>query len=300
MMEEIWKDIKGFEGHYQISNMGRVRYAETWITRIYPNGKKRTYLSRPVSLKKVCLRKYGYSVAITKGNNNNFNFPISELVASHFGKGYEDGMEITHVDGNILNNRIDNLSFKWMEDLPGEQWKPIKDFEGLYEVSNMGRFRSLSRYKMRINSNGNKVRTPVKPRLLRLNKINTGYCNVVIYKESKRYEYRAHRLVALHFCDGYKPGYVVNHLDENKSNNRADNLEWCTELYNHRYGTAIQRTVEKQQKKVAQYDKEGNLLHTYKSAKEAALKTGFNYVSLCGWCRGANKSKNDFVWKYVE
>ena len=77
-------------------------------------------------------------------------------------------------------------------------------------------------------------------------------------------------------------------------------MEWCTQLYNHRDGTAIQRTAESNWKKVAQYDLAGNLIATYGSAKEAAKATGYNYISLCGWCRGANKSKNDFVWKYVE
>ena len=295
---EIWKDVQGFEGRYQVSNMGRVRYPDTWITRPYPNGNIANIRTRKGSIKSLVFNNYGYSVALNKDNKRKV-IPLCELVAAHFCNGYEEGMQITHIDGDITNNKADNLSFKWMEDLPGEQWKPIKNFEGLYEVSNMGRFRSVYKYKNTIVRNGTSAIIPVRPKLLYLNKIHSGYYHVVLYKESKRYEYSAHRLVALHFCEGYKCGYVVNHKDEDKSNNRADNLEWCTQLYNQRYGTAIQRTAESNWKKVAQYDLAGNLITTYNSAKEAAKLTGYNYVSLCEWCRGLHTSKNKYRWAYI-
>lgn len=295
---EIWKDVQGFEGRYQISNMGRVRYPDTWITRPYPNGTIANIRTRKGSIKSLVFNNYGYSVSLNKGNKRKV-IPLCELVAEHFCNGYEEGMQISHIDGDITNNRADNLSFKWMEDLPGEQWKPIKNFEGLYEVSNMGRFRSVYKYKSTIVRNGTSAIIPVRPKLLYLNKTHSGYYHVVLYKESKRYEYSAHRLVALHFCEGYKRGYVVNHKDEDKSNNKADNLEWCTQLYNQRYGTAIQRTAESNWRKVAQYDLSGNLVATYKSAREAAKVTGYNYVSLCEWCRGAHVPKNRYRWAYI-
>jgi hypothetical protein len=91
----------------------------------------------------------------------------------------------------------------------------------------------------------------------------------------------------------------VNHKDEDKSNNRADNLEWCTQLYNQRYGTGIQRSAESNWRKVAQYDLAGNLIATYDSAKEAAKVTGYNYGSLCEWCRGAHVPKNRYRWAYI-
>lgn len=297
-MEEVWKDVQGFEGRYQVSNMGRVRYPDTWVTRSYPNGNTASYRTRKASIKSLVLNNYGYSVSLNKGNKRKV-IRLCELVATYFCNGYEDGMQIIHVDGDIANNRADNLSFKWMEDLPGEQWKPIKNFEGLYEVSNMGRFRSVYKYKNTIVRSGSPAVIPVPPKLLYLNKAPSGYYHVVLHKHAKRYEYSAHRLVALHFCEGYKRGYVVNHKDEDKLNNRADNLEWCTQLYNQRYGTAIQRTAESHWRKVAQYDLYGNLVATYNSAKEAAKVTGYNYISLCDWCRGAHKPKNKYRWAYI-
>lgn len=297
-MEEVWKDVQGFEGRYQVSNMGRVRYPDTWITRPYPNGNTASIRVRKGSVKRLVFNNYGYSVSLNKDNKRKV-IRLCELVAAHFCNGYEEGMQVTHIDGDIANNRADNLSFKWMEDLPGEQWKPIKNFEGLYEVSNMGRFRSIYKYKNTIVKSGSPAVIPVPHKLLCPNKLHSGYCNVTLCKESKIYVYRAHRLVAFHFCKGYKRGYVVNHKDEDKSNNRADNLEWCTQLYNQRYGTAIQRAAESSWKKVAQYDLAGNLIATYDSAKEAAKVTGYNYVSLCEWCRGAHVPKNNYRWSYI-
>jgi hypothetical protein len=183
-MEEIWKDVQGFEGLYQVSNMGRVRYPDTWVTRSYPNGNTASYRTRKGSVKRLVLNNYGYSVSLNKGNKRRA-IPLCELVAAHFCNGYEEGMQVTHIDGDITNNRADNLSFKWMEDLPGEQWKPIKNFEGLYEVSNMGRFRSVYKYKNTIVRSGSPAVIPVPPKLLYLNKVHSGYFTSFFIKMQK-------------------------------------------------------------------------------------------------------------------
>ena len=297
-MEEIWKDIKGFEGRYQVSNMGRVRYPDTWITRPYSNGTIATIRTRKAGYKQL-INRDGYVTVALNMPGVRYTPPIDKLVAEHFCEDYQDGMEIDHIDGDMTNSRADNLRCHWFENLPGEEWKPIKGFEGLYEVSNMGRVLSLERISIHGNMVGGTSYIPVPKRLLYLNITKRGYVHVILYKNKKRHEYSLHRIVALHFCDGYKHGLVVNHKDENPSNNRADNLEWCTELYNHRYGTAIQRTAESNWRKVAQYDLAGNLVATYKSAKEAAKVTGYNYISLCDWCRGAHTPKNKYRWAYI-
>lgn len=299
MNEEIWKDVEGFEGRYEVSNLGRVRYPDTWITRPYPNGNTATFISRKGGIKKPIIYKGRYSVKMTREKNmQGKTRPVDELVLSHFDEYYEEGMEIIHLDGDISNNRIDNLSSKWPEDIPGERWVPIKGFEGLYEVSSMGRFISLLRNKTNFVRNGAKAIQRVYNRILKLNKTKAGYLHVCLYKNGKKYEYSVHRIVALHFCKGYKKGLVVNHKDEDKTNNRADNLEWCTELYNHHYGTNIQRTAESNWMPVEQ-SLNGKVVAIYNSAKEAAEKTGYNYVSLCEWCRGAHKPKNPYSWRYL-
>lgn len=90
-----------------------------------------------------------------------------------------------------------------------EIWRPIPGYDGVFEASNTGKVRSWARGG---------------PNELSQHKINSGYLTVCIKKKSKL----VHRMVALAFCDGYRDGLCVNHIDANRTNNRADNLEWVT------------------------------------------------------------------------
>ena len=215
-MNEVWKDIKGFDGHYQISNMGRVRYSDTWITRPYPNGTIVSIRTRKAGYKQL-INRDGYVTVALNMPGVKYTTSIAKLVAEYFCKDYQDGMDINHIDGDTTNNRADNLRCRWFENLPGEEWKPIKGFEGLYEVSNMGRVLSLERISIHGNMVGGISHIPVPKRLICPNLTKHGYFHIILYKESKRFEYTLHRIVALHFCDGYKRGLVVNHKNEIKT-----------------------------------------------------------------------------------
>ena len=297
-MNEIWKDIKGFEGRYQVSNMGRVRYPDTWITRSYTNGTIARIRTRKAGYKQL-INRDGYITVALNAPGIKYTPSIDKLVAEHFCEDYQDGMDIDHIDGNTTNSRADNLRCHWFENLPGEEWKPIKGFEGLYEVSNMGRVLSLPRISIHGNKAGGTSYIPVPKRLLYLNKLKNGYVHVVLLKNGKRHDYALHRLVALHFCDGYKHGLVVNHKNEIKTDCRALNLEWCTEQYNHSYGTARERTAKANWKGVAQYDRNGKLIATYNSGKEASEKTGFHRACISDWCRGAHPCKAGYIWRFI-
>lgn len=106
-----------------------------------------------------------------------------------------------------------------------EIWKDIKGYEGLYQVSNLGRIKSLGNLQNR------------KEKLLKVN-IYNGYCIVYLYKNNKKKSYLCHRLVAEAFIPNPDNLPQVNHKDENKLNNRVDNLEWCTSKYNVNYSSA--------------------------------------------------------------
>jgi D-alanyl-D-alanine carboxypeptidase len=80
-MSEVWRDIKGFEGLYQVSNMGRVRYHDTWITRSYPNGTTASYRTRKGSIKSLFLNSYGYSVELNKGVKKKVRIKCDETVS---------------------------------------------------------------------------------------------------------------------------------------------------------------------------------------------------------------------------
>lgn len=113
-----------------------------------------------------------------------------------------------------------------------EIWKDIKNYEGLYKVSNLGNVKSLPKKAGRSNR---------KEKILNFNKNSKGYLRVELSKDKKRKQCLVHRLVAETFIPNYNNLPQINHKDENKENNYIDNLEWCDNKYNNNYGTRNQR-----------------------------------------------------------
>ena len=107
-----------------------------------------------------------------------------------------------------------------------EEWKNIIGYEGLYEVSNIGNVRNVRRNT-----------------LLKLSKNNYGYIQVYLYKNGIRKGFRVHRLVAETFLSNTYNLPMINHKDENKTNNNVDNLEWCTAKYNVNYGHRTENAI---------------------------------------------------------
>ena len=167
-----------------------------------------------------------------------------------------------------------------------ERWKPIPNYEKEYEVSNLGRIRSLYNYR----KDGNRIL---------IQRIKKGYYTVGLRKNGKRRWHLIHRLVASAFIMNKKNMPQVNHKDENKLNNNVDNLEWCTASYNNVYGTRLDRVSNKNKlrKEVYKYDKNGNLLEIYKSVKEAAIKNHHSISTISEYCRGILNCK-DYVFTY--
>ena len=143
-------------------------------------------------------------------------------------------------------------------------WKDIKGYEGKYQISNKGRVRSLD-YK------GTK-----KKKLLKASTNKEGYIQIRLYKNGKGKTYFVHRLVAEAFILNPNNYPVVNHKDENKSNNSVDNLEWCTVEYNNTYGTRLERMSKTRSKAIRQLSLEGDLIKVWESASEVARVLGYN------------------------
>ena len=180
-----------------------------------------------------------------------------------------------------------------------ELWRPIPNYEGYYEASNLGRIRSVYRYK----------------RVLKPMISNTGYERVDLFKNRHRKQYSVHRLVAITFVDNPDNKPFVNHRDENKINNCADNLEWVTHVENCRYGTAIERRtkhfdyskrkinnagqIEACSKPIAQYTKDGRFVRNWKSASECARKNGWQISNIRRCCKKEYATAYGFVFKEV-
>jgi len=163
-----------------------------------------------------------------------------------------------------------------------EVWKDVQGFEGRYQVSNMGRVRSLDRWSLEEHPRF------IKGMMLKPSLNNHGYLRISLSDGLRNYKhYEVHRLVALHFVHGYKDGLVVNHINEIKTDNRAENLEWCTQQYNLNYSDV----PAWKRKPVYQYDLDGNFIKKFKCGLQAEQELGFTivhaiYVSKRGYTHG--------------
>lgn len=166
----------------------------------------------------------------------------------------------------------------------GEEWKPIKGYEGLYEVSNMGRVKSLHHGKERI------LRTPDNLR---------GYKSVWLAKQTIREVKRVHRLVAEAFIPNPMNLPVVNHLDGDKHNNCISNLEWCTsrENTNHAIKTGLMKS-RFAPKQIMAY-KGDKLVGTFGSIGECANKLNCDIRNISGVIHGRRKTHHGFSFKLV-
>ena len=175
--------------------------------------------------------------------------------------------------------------------MKNESWKTVTDYEGLYEVSDQGRVRSLKFGKEKILKPG---KTP------------NGYLRVTLYKDRKRKQMSVHRLVAQAFIPNPLNLETVNHRDEVKTNNFASNLEWMTHKDNNNFGSHNRRVAEarvnhpKLSKPVQMLDKStGELLETFPSTCEAKRVTGIAQTHICACCLGKCKTAGGYKWQYA-
>ncbi len=176
-----------------------------------------------------------------------------------------------------------------------EIWKDIKDYEGLYQVSNLGNVKSIKR-----SCNQRYGLRQVKERILKTGKTKKGYLIVALRKDQITKTHAVHLLVANAFIPNANNYPQINHKDENKENNNVNNLEWCTNKYNCNYGTRTERQKQKVSKPVLQYDLQGNFIKKWSSISEAAQQLKICIVSISNNCLGKYKTAGGYRWKYEE
>ncbi len=176
-----------------------------------------------------------------------------------------------------------------------EIWKEIEGYEGIYQISDMGRVRSLQESGYRI----------------RKQKINKGYAYVTLYKNGAKKTFQIHRLVALAFIDNPEGKPEVNHLDEDKLNNFASNLEWSTSKENANWGTRNTRISEhfkahppvlaiKRRRRILQICKEtGEVIATHDSITAVVKEFGFHQGNISSCCAGKRNEANGYRWQYA-
>lgn len=157
-----------------------------------------------------------------------------------------------------------------------EIWITIKGFDK-YQVSNKGNVRSVNYYRKGFSKN------------LKLFPNSKGYLQVWLCLNGKKHTRDVHRLVAEHFIENPNNLPQVNHINEINSDNRAENLEWCTNQYNNEYSHGV---------KILQFDLNGNLVNDYKSYADIKRKTGFSKDGIKACCDKRRDSFVGYKWKY--
>lgn len=183
-----------------------------------------------------------------------------------------------------------------------EIWKPISGYEGIYEVSNLGRVRSCDR----IVEDDYCGKRRFRSRVLRQSQNHSGYCQVKLSKNSKVTTFRVHRLVAEVFVQNPLSKETVNHKNEIKTDNRAKNLEWMTPKENTNYGTRNERAGKAsgmtRGKPIQQFTQNGEFVAEYWSAREASRQTKIPQGSISHCANGSRRYPHPggYIWRYKE
>ena len=174
-----------------------------------------------------------------------------------------------------------------------EIWKIIEEYPD-YMVSNMGRVKSLERNVVK----GNGGLYKIEEKILKSIKKRDGYLQINLSKEGKQKTCLIHRLVASTFLDNPNNFFEVNHIDEDKTNNRVDNLEWCSREYNCNYGTRNKRISIP----ILQFSLDGKLIRKWNSTREVEkeLNIAHSQITACCKKRKNYKSAGGFIWRYAD
>jgi hypothetical protein len=181
-----------------------------------------------------------------------------------------------------------------LQDIYGEEWKPIIGFEGNYEISSFGRVKALGVYNHPIS-------------IRKLSQHKNGYLMISLWKENREKRPLVHRLVAIHFIPNPESKSEVNHKKGIKTDNRATELEWVTTRQNHLHAfrelgkknPIILGADNHRSKPVIQFSKDGLFIKRFVSVTYAARSLGGSISKISAACLGRQKTSGGFKWKYA-
>lgn len=184
-----------------------------------------------------------------------------------------------------------------------EIWKDITGYEGIYQVSNMGRIKTIEHVSV------GKHKRKVSERIRVPRHSSNGYLLVNLHKGRERKYHTVHRLVALAFCNGYFDGADVNHIDGNKRNNVYTNLEWCTrsenmvhsfEVLGHKKGNGLKGKFHYKAQPVVQLSLSGDFIKEWGSSGEIRREIGYSDSCIRKCLHGKQESFKGYKWVYAK
>lgn len=190
-----------------------------------------------------------------------------------------------------------------------EIWKEIRGYDGLYQISNWGRVKSLER----IDNNNH----PIKEKILTPQKNKYGYYKIILSKNGKQKSFQIHRLVYETFVGEIPDGMQCNHINEIKTDNRLENLNLMSPKENSNWGTRNERIGETKKgmklseetknkmknhpnksKIILQIDLNGNIIADFPSLCEVERQFGYERASVSRCCLGKQKTSYGYKWRY--
>jgi len=263
-----WKNIPNLNNRYKISNNGD----------IYSNYSKKNLKTR--------IQNSSMRVSLRNKNGKNANLYIHRLVYQIFKGNIPKNKYVSHIDGNVNNNNVNNLKLinfgqcsKVIDPpkLPNEIWKNIDGYKNRYKVSNFGRVYSL-----------------LTSKLLTLFLNMSGYKSAQIFDiKGKQKAFTVHRLVAQNFIGNIPKNKVVDHIDRNRLNNNVTNLRIVTIRKNCKNREFLSHDI------IQQFDLDGQLLHEYNKMSDIIKK--YNKMkpnSIYSCLSGRVKTSYNYAWKF--
>lgn len=167
-----------------------------------------------------------------------------------------------------------------------EIWKDIEGFEGKYQISSMGRVKSLN------------FKLTGKEQIMSLKVNKYGYKQILLYKDKKYKTFLIHRLVAQAFIPNPENKPEIDHINTNKTDNRVENLRWATSKENKNNPITIEKYKNCSSIPVLQFTLDGELVRKWDSATQAERELGFiqSNISMC--CSGKRKKTGNYKWHY--
>lgn len=318
MEKEVWKDVPGYEGLYQVSNLGNVRSLDRYY--LLPG-------ADPVFHKGKVLKPF---LIASKRLHTQFNvngvgktFCVDGLVAEAFIRARGDGEAVYHKDGDITNCRVENLAWTTAEELrdiwrdgsrkshrnietmDGEEWRDVVGFEGLFKVSSYGRVASVDKV---VPYRG--MPSVLYGKLASVHMSNCGYMRVNLRDGGYYRTASVHRLVAEAFLPNPDNLPEVDHIDAVRHNNHVTNLRWVTREQNFNHMVEMGHLVLNRRwsdRELHRKDLKNHMIpvvrndgKTYESLIEAARDLGYSgSAQIAAHLRGKVASCRGYTFAYA-
>ena len=304
---EEFKDILGFDGKFKISNYGRVLSVERDLK--LKDGRIRSIKEKILPF---IVDKQGYYSRVLKDGDKILGIKPHKLTAEYFLERPMGNFNVRHKNGNRLDNHFLNL--EWVitkvEDIEGEIWKDVIGYEGLYQVSNLGRVKRM----YRVSKDKGGLRVDLE-KIMAANYTKKGYLAVHLTRLKKHNSCVVHRLVAQSFIENKDNKATVNHINGIKTDNRVENLEWNTNLENIRHSFYILKRKSRKGVKyntgrnVARYSLDGVFIDYFIDAIEASIYLKINRNQIYQCCLYYDENNNNkhykptchgYIFKYMD